>query len=62
MPTEMRIFALIRLGIVDSNCLAQILRCSVQTVYNYRSKIRTKLINREEDFEQQIKSIGSIVF
>jgi len=61
MPTEMRIFALIRLGIVDSNCLAQMLRCSVQTVYNYRSKIRTKLIDREEDFEQRLKSIGSIV-
>lgn len=61
MTTEMRIFALIRLGIVDSTCLAQMLRCSVQTVYNYRSKIRTKLINREDDFEQRIKSIGSVV-
>lgn len=60
MPTEMRIFALIRLGITDSNYLAQFLRCSVQTIYNYRSKIRTKLINKNINFEEQLKNIGSL--
>ncbi|WP_321333679.1 DUF6377 domain-containing protein [uncultured Bacteroides sp.] len=60
ISTEMRIFALIRLGITDSNCLAKFLRCSLQTVYNYRSKIRTKTINKEEHFEEKIKTIGSI--
>lgn len=61
MPTEMRIFALIQLGITDSTYLAQMLHCSVQTIYNYRSKIRTKLRDRNVDFEHRLRTIGSIV-
>ena len=40
MNTELRIFALIRLGITDSVKIAQFLRYSVTTIYNYRTKVR----------------------
>ena len=42
MNTELRIFALIRLGITDSVKIAQFLRYSVTTIYNYRTKVRNK--------------------
>lgn len=59
LNTELRVFALIRLGINDSNKIASFLRCSVQTVYNYRSKIKRKAINENEEIEEKIKFIGS---
>lgn len=39
---ELRIYALVRLGITDSVKIASMLHCSPQTVYNYRLKTRTK--------------------
>nr|WP_121271855.1 DUF6377 domain-containing protein [Pedobacter schmidteae] len=42
LTTELRIFALIRLGITDSNKIARFLRCSITTIYTYRSKIKNK--------------------
>ncbi len=51
---------MIRLGIDDSAKIAEFLRCSLQTVYNYRSKIKRKCIYEDEEIEEKIKSIGSI--
>ncbi|MCC8154528.1 MAG: DUF6377 domain-containing protein, partial [Tannerellaceae bacterium] len=59
LNTELRVFALIRLGITDSNKIADFLRCSLQAVYNYRSKIRKRAIKEDEDIEEQIRKIGS---
>lgn len=58
LNTELRIFALIRLGITDSAKIASFLRCSVQTVYNYRSKIKRCCLIETDDIEQQIREIG----
>ncbi|MDR0349123.1 MAG: DUF6377 domain-containing protein [Tannerella sp.] len=58
LNTELRIFALIRLGITDSSKIAAFLRCSVQTVYNYRSKIKKNSVDQSMDIEDQIRSIG----
>lgn len=58
LNTELRIFALIRLGITDSAKIAAFLRCSVQTVYNYRSKIKRSSLDELKDIEEQIKKIG----
>lgn len=58
LNTELRIFALIRLGITDSNKIATFLRCSVQTVYNYRSKIKRSSLDESKDIEEDIKKIG----
>jgi cell division protein FtsB len=58
LNTELRVFALIRLGITDSSKIASFLRCSVQTVYNYRSKIKRSNLHEAMDIEEQIKKIG----
>ena len=61
LNTELRIFALIRLGITDSEKIASILFCSVQTVRNYRSKIkRNCVIENPDEIEEVIKKIGNI--
>jgi hypothetical protein len=60
LNTELRIFALIRLGIVDSVKIASFLRCSVQTIYNYRSKIKHNCLDGITNIEEEIKKIGAI--
>jgi hypothetical protein len=57
MNIEMRIFALIRLGITDSSKIAKFLRYSSQTIYNYRSRVKNKSIVPREDFEKMIMKI-----
>lgn len=59
LNTELRIFALIRLGITDSSKIAALLRYSVNTIYNYRAKVKNKARGGREDFEDMIKTIGS---
>lgn len=56
---ELRIFALIRLGIKDSARIASFLRYSPQTVYNNRTKVKSKAIDRET-FENKIMIIGDL--
>ncbi len=55
--TEIRIFALIRIGITDSNKIARFLRYSINTIYIYRSKIRNKAKGDKSLFEQEIMNI-----
>lgn len=57
LNTELRIFALIRLGIVDSSQIAEFLRYSVNTIYNYRSKVKNKAKGSRDDFEEEVKRI-----
>jgi len=59
LNTELRIFALIRLGITDVNQIAVFLRYSIQTIYNYKSKVKGKAIVESENFEEEIKKIGT---
>lgn len=58
LTTELRIFALIRLGITDSARIASFLRYSITTIYTYRSKLKNKSLHRE-DFEERVMKIGS---
>lgn len=60
LNTELRIFALIRLGIDDSVKIASFLRYSLRTVYNYRTKVRNKAIGNRDEFENLVKNIGNI--
>lgn len=55
---ELRIYALLRLGITDSVKIASFLRCSLSTVYNYRTKARNKAAISREDFEKMVMKIG----
>ena len=57
LTTELRIFALIRLGVTDSNRIAHFLGYSLATIYNYRSKMRNKAIGNKETFEQEVMNL-----
>lgn len=57
LNTELRIFALIRLGIDDSSQIAEFLRYSVNTIYNYRAKVKNKARISREDFETRLMQI-----
>lgn len=57
---ELRIYALLRLGITDSVKIASFLRCSISTVYNYRTRIRNKAIVPRDDFEEIVMKIGGM--
>lgn len=58
LSTELRIFALIRLGITDSEDIAHFLRLSVKTVYNYRTQTRNRALGDRDQLEQQVLLIG----
>lgn len=59
LNTELRIFALIRLGIKDSAKISTFLRYSVSTIYNYRSQLKNKAAGPREDFEAKVMRIGT---
>jgi DNA-binding NarL/FixJ family response regulator len=56
---ELRLFALIRLGIKDSAKIAEFLRYSASTIYNYRSQIKNKARGPREQFELKVMLIGT---
>ncbi|MDR3217437.1 MAG: DUF6377 domain-containing protein [Dysgonamonadaceae bacterium] len=58
LNTELRVYALIRLGINDSAKIAVFLRYSITTVYTYRSKLKSKSLHPKK-FEEYIMKIGS---
>ena len=58
LTTTIRIFALIRLGIEDSSKIAEFLHYSVNTIYNYRAKIKNGALCDREVFEEKVKQIG----
>ena len=47
LTTEARIYALMRLGVTDSQEIATLLFYSTQTIYNYKSAMRARAINRD---------------
>lgn len=57
LVTELRIYALVCLGISDSSHIARFLRYSNNTVYTYRTKIRNKARDKEH-FEEQVRAIN----
>jgi tetratricopeptide (TPR) repeat protein len=56
---ELRIFAFIRLGVEDSSMIAKFLGYSVNTIYNYRAKVKNKTKIARDDFETTVKRIGT---
>ena len=59
LTRELRILALIRLGITDNKEIASILRASIATVYTYRSRLKARAINKDT-FEDDIKHIHAL--
>lgn len=60
LNAELRIYALIRLGINDSAKIISFLRYSPQTVYNYRAKTKNRAKVDKENFEKYVMDIGSL--
>lgn len=59
LTTELRIFALIRMGITDSSKIAEFMNYSVHTIYNYRSTMKNAAIGSRDEFEDAVKQIGN---
>lgn len=62
LTTELRIYALVRLGINDSVKIARFLRCSTQSVYNARMKMRNKSDISKEQFAEAVRRLGKPAF
>ncbi len=58
LTTELRVLALIRLGISDNQEIADILRSSISTIYTYRSKLKSRALSKES-FEDDIRRIAT---
>ncbi|UAY51217.1 DUF6377 domain-containing protein [Ferruginibacter albus] len=60
LNTDLRIFALIRMGINDIGKISQILEYSVNTINTYKTRIKNKSIIPNEEFEKRIMNIKTI--
>lgn len=60
LNTDLRIYALVRLGINDSVKIAEFLHYSPQTVYNNRLKMRSRAKVPKEEFVEHVKSLGKV--
>lgn len=58
LNTELRIFALIRLGVDDSKTIARMLDYAVSTIYNYKVAVKNSACGDKDRFEAAVKSIG----
>lgn len=57
LPPEVRIFALIRLGISENERISKFLNLSINTIYSYKAKVKNKSIVPNEEFEYRIMQI-----
>jgi Domain of unknown function (DUF6377) len=60
LNTDLRIFALIRIGITDNEKIAEILEYSVNTIYAYKTRIKNRSLIPNEEFEARIGTIKSV--
>jgi hypothetical protein len=60
LNADLRIYALIRLGINDNEKIAKFLDYSVNTIYTYKTKIKNKARYSSEEFKKRVMDIKSI--
>jgi hypothetical protein len=60
LNSELRIFALIRLGIHDNETIGKIMNYSVNTIYTYKTKVKNKSLIPNEEFEDKIMLIKAV--
>jgi tetratricopeptide (TPR) repeat protein len=60
LNTELRIFALIRMGIHDNEKIARILDYSINTIYNYKARVKSKSLIPNEEFEKKVMEIHAL--
>lgn len=59
LNTELRIYALVRLGVTDSMTIASVLHCSVRTVYNRRLEVRSLARIPRDSFDAAVAALGT---
>ncbi len=57
LPPEVRIFALMRLGIVENERISIFLDLSINTIYTYKTKVKSRSIIPKDEFEERILAI-----
>lgn len=60
MNTDLRIFALIRMGIFENEKIARILNFSINTIYSYKNRIKKRSLVPNNEFEEKIMEIKSV--
>lgn len=60
LTAELRIFALIRLGIEDSERISKILGYTISTVYTYKARAKKKSVYPSEEFEERVRAIQAV--
>jgi hypothetical protein len=60
LNTDLRIFALMRLGINDNETIANILEYSVNTIYVYKMRIKAKALVPSDQFDHKIMDIKAV--
>lgn len=60
LTTELRIFALVRLGVTESSEISALLFYTPRTIYNYRSSVKSKAISRDT-FEQDVMKLCTVI-
>ena len=60
LTTELRIFALIRLGIDDSEQISRMLGYSINTIYTYKTRVKNRSFLPNEEFEARIQAIQAV--
>ncbi|MFD1256199.1 DUF6377 domain-containing protein [Mucilaginibacter terrae] len=60
LTTDLRIFALVRLGITDTEAIANILEYSEKTIYVYKMRIKAKALIHGDEFDQRIMAIEAV--
>ena len=60
LTAELRIFALIRLGIDDAEQISQMLGYSINTIYTYKTRVRNRTIVPKDEFEARVKAIPAV--
>jgi tetratricopeptide (TPR) repeat protein len=60
LNTDLRVFALIRIGISENEKIAEILDYSINTIYSYKTRIKNKSIILNDDFEKKVMEIKSV--
>lgn len=60
LSTELRIFALIRLGIQDSEQISRMLGYSINTIYTYKTRVKNRSLVPNDEFEARILAIPAV--
>lgn len=60
LTTELRIFALIRLGIDDSEQISRMLGYSINTIYTYKTRVKNRSFLPNDEFEARIQAIQAV--